>query len=69
MKTAERKVNPRLAAATFLPTLPQGNGRGLNLALMPPPALWEHRRYGSKPKGLSPSASISQWLVMISSGI
>lgn len=54
METAEPKVNPRLAAATFLPTLPQGKGRGLNLALMHPPALWEHRSYGSKAPGAQP---------------
>lgn len=44
MTTAEPKVNPSLAAATFLPPLPQGKGTGLSLALlreggMHPPAL------------------------------
>lgn len=44
MTIAEPKANPSLAAATFLPPLPQGKGTGLSLALlqeggMHPPAL------------------------------
>lgn len=54
MKTAEPKVNPSLAAAAFLPPLPQGKGTGLSLALMHPPALWEHRSHGSKAPGAQP---------------
>lgn len=56
MTTAESKVNPSLAAATFLPPLPQGKGTGLSLALMHPPALGagEHRSHGSKAPGAQP---------------
>lgn len=58
MTIAEPKANPSLAAATFLPPLPQGKGTGLSLALlqeggMHPPALGAglHRSCGSKAPG------------------